>query len=178
MNHPLHYAALMLALVGAAGCAASHARSSSTSGASGGLPGRQQCVEILYIQNWDVIDPNTLIVYAPEPKDAFLVKVVEPVSNLSARDSIGFSSGTHDGKLCGVEGDVMVRESLHDPVSAVRSLRGGEVRQLKASAARRVATPAAAAPAASTTPAASAAPAAPATATAAAPAGAAQPGSH
>jgi len=156
MNHPLHYAALMLAVLGVAGCAASHARSSSASSAgsaSGGLPGREQCVAILYIQNWDVIDPNTLIVYAPEPKDAFLVKMVQPVSNLSARDSIGFSSGTHDGKLCGNEGDVMVRESLRDPVSAVRSLRGGEVRQLKATTARRVATPAPAAPDAPTAPA-------------------------
>jgi len=170
MNHPLHHAALMLAVLGAAGCAASHARSSSASNASNagsasGLPGKQQCVPILYIQNWDVIDPNTLIVYAPEPKDAFLIKVVEPVSNLSARDGIGFSSGTHDGKLCGNEGDVMVRESLRDPVSAVRSLKGGEVRQLKATA-RRVAASAPAAPAAAT------APAAPADA------GAAQPSSH
>jgi hypothetical protein len=106
-------------------------------------------VYVLYIQNFDIIDPATLIVYAPNPKDAFLVKLSQPVPDLNSRENIKFEAGNHDGRICGVAGDTLVRTPAPQrvPVSAVRALRAGEVKQLKAAAKSVVATPPAAAPA-------------------------------
>jgi hypothetical protein len=140
------FAWLLLAVMSAAGCAT---RSAQSNPASDGLPGTQDCVYVLYIQNFDIIDPATLIVYAPNPKDAFLIKLSQPVPDLNSRENIKFEAGHHDGRICGVDGDTLVRTPAPQrvPVSAVRALRAAEVKQLKAAAKGVVAPPPAAAPA-------------------------------
>jgi len=147
--------ALLLSVLGVAGCAAFH--SEKPIDPNPGLPGRADCVPVLYIQNWDILDPNTMIVYAPDPKDAYLVKLAEPVADLGARDSLGFVSGSHDGRICGASGDLMVRGSLRVPLTAVRALRKAEVKRLKppvkhAAPAPKAAAPAVAAPASTPAP--------------------------
>jgi Family of unknown function (DUF6491) len=138
---------ILVALVSVGGC--STPRTQPTP-ASDGFPGTADCVMQLYIQNFDVIDPATLIVYAPTPKDAFLLKLAQPVPDLNSRESIGFEAAHHDGQICGVNGDLLVRTPAPNrvAVTAVRALRGAEVKQLKAAAKANVATPAAAAAAA------------------------------
>jgi hypothetical protein len=137
---------LLLAAMSAAGCVT---RSEQSNAASDGLPGTPDCVFILYIQNFDIIDTATLIVYAPNPKDAFLVKLSQPVPDLNSRESIKFEAGHHDGRLCGVDGDTLVRTPPPQrvAVAAVRALRAADVKQLKAAAKGGLATPPAAAPA-------------------------------
>jgi hypothetical protein len=149
---------LPLVLLSAAGCAARHPR---TADLHRGLPGRDACVQILYIQNWDLIAPDSLIVYAPERSDAFLVNLEQPVPDLNAHDNVGFTAGNHDGQICGVAGDMLVRASLHVPVAAVRSLSGKEVKRLKPPKPKGSGTPpAAAAPTPPTPPASPTSPAA------------------
>ena len=146
MITPLRYAALTLAVLGAAGCATKSAQSKR---ASTDLPDTDDCVWILTIQNWDVIDPSTLIVYAPTPKDAYLIKLFQPVPDLSSHEDLGFEAGNHDNQVCGRSGDMLVRASVRQqvPITAVHALRTSEVKQLKATAKSGLATPAAAAPA-------------------------------
>jgi hypothetical protein len=134
----------MLTVLGAAGCAATSAQSRPVSTA---LPGADDCVLILTIQNWDIIDPSTLIVYAPTPKDAYLIKLLQPAPDLSSHEDLGFEAGNHDGQVCGHGGDMLVRASVRQQVAitAVHALRTSEVKQLKATAKSGVKTPAAAA---------------------------------
>jgi hypothetical protein len=127
-SSPLRYWLLPLVLVSAGGCAARHPR---TTDPHPELPGRNECVQILYIQNWDLLSPDSLIVYAPERSDAFLVKLTQPVPDFNSRDSVGFTSGNHDGQICGASGDMLVRAALHVPLAAVRALSSGEVKRLK-----------------------------------------------
>ena len=135
MSPRLPFSALALAILGMAGCTVFGGHHSGVGTDTGtGFGGVAACVPVLYIDTWDVIDPSTLIVYAPGPKDAFLVKFAEPVPDLRARDSIGFVSGSGDGRICGASGDLVARASLHVPIAAVRALKGGEVKRLKASA--------------------------------------------
>ena len=142
----LRYAALALAVLGAAGCATKSAQSKPVSTDS---PGTDDCVWILTIRNWDIIDPSTLIVYAPTPKDAYLIKLFQPVTDLSSHEDLGFEAGNHDGQVCGRGGDMLVRASVRQQVAitAVHALTASEVKQLKATAKSGLATPAAAAPA-------------------------------
>jgi hypothetical protein len=108
------------------------------------MPGTPDCVWVLYIQNFDIIDPSTLIVYAPTPKDAFLIKLSQPVPDLSSHESLGFDAGRHDGRICGVPGDLLVRTPgpQRVAVSAVRALTGAQVKQLKTAAKGSLAAPA------------------------------------
>jgi hypothetical protein len=55
------------------------------------------------------------------------------VPALNSRESIAFEAAHHDGRICGVEGDLLVRtpEPNRIAVTAVRALRATEVKQLK-----------------------------------------------
>jgi hypothetical protein len=54
-------ASLLLVLLTVAGCATDRTQPRIV---ADGVPGTVDCVWVLYIQNFDVIDPSTLIVYA------------------------------------------------------------------------------------------------------------------
>jgi hypothetical protein len=131
---------LLIAALCATGCAWTRGESrGDATGASDGLPGRAQCVHILYIENWEILDTSTLLVYAPQPH---LVKLSEAVPGLSSQDGIGFFAGKHNDQICGVAGDQLVRtpEPKRVPIIATRIVKAGEVKQLKASSKRTVAS--------------------------------------
>jgi hypothetical protein len=88
-------------------------------------------------------------VYAPTPKDAYLIKLFQPVPDLSSHEDLGFEPGNHDNQVCGRGGDMLVRASVRQQVAitAVHALTASEVKQLKGTAKSGLATPAAAAPA-------------------------------
>jgi hypothetical protein len=147
----LRYALLMLAVLSAAGCAVAGAQSKRTSAA---LPGTQACLWLRNIQSWDVIDASTMIVYAPLPKDAYLIKLFQPVPDLTFHERIGFDDGNHDGRICSLGDDVLVRGPVPQrvPITAVRALTVDQVKQLKATAKGGNATPGPAAPASASQP--------------------------
>jgi hypothetical protein len=106
----------------------------------GPLLGTASCLWISSIRNWDVIDQSTLIVYAPMPNDAYLVKLFQPIPDLIYHDQIGFEDGNHNGQICSLGDDLIVHGPfpLRVPISAVRILTLSEVRQLKAAAKGRL----------------------------------------
>jgi Family of unknown function (DUF6491) len=123
-----NYAVLMLALLAASGCAVRR----STENTNSSLPGRDDCIWDLYIERWDVVDPSTLLVYTADKK-YYLVKLAQPVSDLSNRESAGFYASNHDDRVCGTGSDMLVRasDSLRDPLIAIRVLKARQARQFE-----------------------------------------------
>jgi len=142
----LRCALITLALLGATACATTGAPSKH---ARATLPGTEACLWLRNIQGWDVIDSSTMIVYAPLAKDAYLIKLFEPVPDLSFHEGIGFDDGDHDGRICSLGDDVLLRGPVPQrvPITAVRALTPDQVKQLKATANGGNTTPAPAPPA-------------------------------
>jgi hypothetical protein len=139
---------LTLVVLSATACATSGTQSSQRARAA--LPGTEACLWLHNIEGWDVIDPSTMIVYAPLAKDAYLVKLFEPVYDLNFHERIGFDDGNHDGRICSLGDDVVVRGAVPQqvPITAVRALTPDQVKRLKATANGGKAAPAPSSPAA------------------------------
>jgi Family of unknown function (DUF6491) len=151
--------AVALAILNVSGCASSPVQNSSAPLVSSApavntaTMGTESCFWIGNVRHWDVIDPSTLIVYAPMPQEAFLVKLLQPIPDLRFHLTLGFQDTDHMGRICRVAGFVSVGGPFpwRSPVAAVRALSPAEVKQLKASGKAKgnvVAPPAATAPAA------------------------------
>jgi hypothetical protein len=132
---------LMLVVAGTSSCAVSGTQAGRTAAPLLGTP---SCLWISDIRHWDVIDPSTLIVYAPMPKDAYLVRLFQPIPDLIYHESLGFEDGNHNGQICSLGDELMVRGAfpLRVPISAVRALTLTEVKQLKAASKGISSTPA------------------------------------
>ncbi len=63
--------------------------------ASGG-----DCLFSRTISSWDVVDNETLIIYAPTRKNPYLVKLWSPAFGLKSEFSLGFEDGNNDGQFC------------------------------------------------------------------------------
>src|SRR5580658_10308079 len=98
------------------------------------LPGTDACVFMSLVSDWVVIDASTLIVYAPLRKDAYLLKLFEPVPELNFKQRVGFEDSDHDGQLCGNGADyLVVRDDTvpqRVPIVAFRKLSPAEAKQL------------------------------------------------
>jgi hypothetical protein len=116
-----------LGMLEALGCAASGAPS-----ARAPLPGTDACVFIRNVGDWQVIDQTTMMVYAPLRKDAYLLKLFEPVPELDFHERVGFEDTAHNGQLCG--GDyLLIRDEIAPrrvPIVAFRKLTPDEAKQL------------------------------------------------
>jgi len=94
-----------------------------------------------------------LIVYAPMPKEAYLVKLLQPIPDLRFHLALGFEDTDHMGRVCRIGSFVSVGQPFPwlAPVAAVRALTPDEVKQVKTAAKTKgkgtVATPATGAPA-------------------------------
>jgi hypothetical protein len=133
--------ALALTALGAAGCATTGTPARQ---ASAPLPGTDACVFLSTVYDWEVVDPTTLIVYAPMRKDPYLLKLFEPVVDLDFKQRVGFEDSDHSGMLCGngidylvVRGDIPWRV----PIVAFRKLSVDQARQLLASSKQAAGKP-------------------------------------
>jgi hypothetical protein len=123
--------AVVLATVAAAACATGGAGPHPPAAP---LPGKDACIFMSEVFDWVVIDPSTLIVYAPTRKDAYLLKLFEPEPELNFKERVGFEDSDHDGMLCGNGGDYLVlRDDIAPrrvPIVAFRKLTPVEATQL------------------------------------------------
>src|ERR1700722_2027364 len=94
---------LVLMALAAGGCASGRAPSAHPAAP---LPGTDACVFISNINDWQVIDSTTMIVYAPLRKDAYLLKLFAPVPDLDFKQRVGFEDSDHNGQLCGFGDDL------------------------------------------------------------------------
>jgi Family of unknown function (DUF6491) len=122
--------AISLAAISLTGCATTHVQAAQ---ANTPLPGTESCFWVRNVRHWDVLDPSTLIVYAPMAQDAFLVKLFQPIPDLSFHLSLGFDDADRTGRICSIDDYVSVGEPfpLRVPISAVRALTAEQVKQLK-----------------------------------------------
>jgi uncharacterized protein DUF6491 len=144
--------AISVAAFNLAGCAATHA---PVARADTALPGTEACFWVRMIRHWDVIDTSTLIVYAPLPQNAYLVKLLQPIPDLNFHFGLAFDDVDRTGRICRIDDSVSVGEPfpMRVPIAAVRALTPQQVQQLKDSSRRKgnAVTPAGNAPATPTT---------------------------
>ena len=130
VGHAARLALVVAALAGTA-CAAT---ATGSHPAAAPLPGTDACVFMSLVSDWVVVDASTLIVYAPQRKDAYLLKLFEPVRELNFKQRVGFEDSDHDGMLCGNGGDyLVVRDDsvpMRVPIVAFRKLTPEQAKQL------------------------------------------------
>jgi len=122
--------AISLAAMSLTGCASTHVQAAQ---ANTPLPGTESCFWVRNVRHWDVIDQSTLIVYAPMAHDAYLVKLFQPIPDLSFHLTLGFDDADRTGRICSIDDYVSVGEPfpLRVSISAVRALTPDQVKQLK-----------------------------------------------
>jgi hypothetical protein len=111
------------------------------------LPGRAACFWKSSFQgDWTVLNDSTLIVHAPLPKDAYVIKLFEPVFDLSFKQGLGFEDREHTGQICNDGDDYLVVPGWQPqvPIAAVRALTMAEQNQLLQAAGKPVLHPRAA----------------------------------
>jgi hypothetical protein len=133
INQVISHAARLsvaFAVVAAAACATTGTGSHP---AAAPLPGSDACVFMREVFDWTVVDESTLIVYAPMRKDAYLLKLFEPVPELNFKERVGFEDSDHNGMLCGNGGDYLVlRDDIGPrrvPIVAFRKLTPEQLKQ-------------------------------------------------
>ncbi|HTV95127.1 MAG TPA: DUF6491 family protein [Steroidobacteraceae bacterium] len=98
------------------------------------LPGKPACFWRSNFQgDWTVLNDSTLIVRAPLPKDIYVVKLFEPVFNLSFRQRLGFEDREHTGQICDNGDDYLTVPGWQPPqvpIVAVRALTTAEQNEL------------------------------------------------
>jgi hypothetical protein len=94
------------------------------------LPGKPACFWKSNFQgDWTVLDDSTLIVRAPLAKDAYVVKLFEPVFNLGFKQGLGFEDREHVGQICNEGDDYLLVPGWQPPrvpIVAVHALTRGE----------------------------------------------------
>jgi len=109
------------------------------------LPGKPVCFWKSNFQgDWTVLNDSTLIVHAPLPKDAYVIKLFEPVFNLSFKQALGFEDREHTGQICN-NGDAYLDvpgwQPPQVPIVAVHALTMAEQAQLLQAAGQPVPHP-------------------------------------
>lgn len=98
------------------------------------LPGKPACFWKSNFQgDWTVLNDSTLLVHAPLPKDAYVIKLFEPVFNLSFHQGLGFKDREHTGQICNNGDDYLIVPGWQPPqvpIVAVRALTTAEQDQL------------------------------------------------
>ena len=69
------------------------------------------CVFARTIDDWNAVDNETLIIYAPTRHDPYLVKLWQPVFGLKSEFTLGIQDADNDGRLCDFSRDAIVVRS-------------------------------------------------------------------
>jgi Family of unknown function (DUF6491) len=105
------------------------------------LPGTDACLWTRTIFDWTALDDSTLLIHAPLPQDAYLVKLFAPIPDLKFRLRLGFQGGEGTPEqFCRDSGYVVAVGPIpeREPVVAVRALTQTQARQLLARAGNPV----------------------------------------
>jgi hypothetical protein len=109
------------------------------------LPGKAGCFWKSSFQgDWTILNDTTLIVRAPLPTDAYVIKLFEPVFDLSFKQGLGLEDREHTGQICN-DGDAYLVvpgwQQPQVPIVAVHALTMAEEDQLLQAAGKRVPRP-------------------------------------
>jgi len=93
------------------------------------LPGKPGCfLRSNFSGDWTVLNDTTLIVRAPLPKDAYVIKLFEPVTDLQFKQRLGFEDKEHSGEICNNGDDYLVIPDWQHrvPIVAVHALTAAD----------------------------------------------------
>src|ERR1700683_3533257 len=134
VGRTVRLAAALAAALAALAAAACSTTATGSHPAAAPLPGTDACVFMRLVSDGVVVDVSPLIVYAPLRKDAYLLKLFEPVPELNFKQRVGFEDSDHDGRVGGDGGDYLVGRDdsvpLRVPIVAFRKLTPEQARQL------------------------------------------------
>jgi hypothetical protein len=106
------------------------------------LPGKPGCFWKSNFQgDWTVLNESTLIVRAPLPKNVYVIKLFEPVFDLSFKQGLGFDDKEHTGQICNNGDDYLIVPGWQPPqvpIVAVHALMMAEQNQLLRAAGKPV----------------------------------------
>jgi hypothetical protein len=109
------------------------------------LPGKPACFWKSNFQGeWTVLNDSTVIVQAPLEKDAYVIKLFEPVFDLSFKEGLGFEDREQTGQICNDGDDYLVVPGWQPPqvpILAVHALTMAEQDQLLRAAGKPVPHP-------------------------------------
>jgi hypothetical protein len=109
------------------------------------LPGRSACFwKSSFEGDWTVLNDSTLIVHAPLPKDAYVIKLFEPVFNLGFKQGLGLEDKEHSGQICNDGDDYLIVPGWQPrqvPIVAVHAITMAEQAQLLKAAGKPVPRP-------------------------------------
>jgi hypothetical protein len=109
------------------------------------LPGKAACFWKSSFQgDWTVLNDSTLIVHAPLPKDAYVIKLFEPVFSLSFKQVLALEDREHTGQICNSGDDYLVipdGQPPQVPIVAVHALTMAEQDQLLQAAGKALPHP-------------------------------------
>ncbi len=145
----LTYAALAALAVVALGCATATPPSASRTALDNltqreNLLGTPACFRRSDFQgDWTVLNETTLIVRAPLPKNAYVIKLFEAVTGLTFMQSLGCEDKERTGQICnnGLDSLVIPGSPRRVPIVAVHALSTQEQNQLLAAAGKRLSQP-------------------------------------
>ena len=109
------------------------------------LPGKPGCFWKSSFQgDWTVLNDSTLIIHAPLPKDAYVIKLFEPVFSLSFKEGLGLDDRERTGQICNNGDDYLLVPGWQPPqvpIVAVHALTMAEQDQLLQAAGKPVPHP-------------------------------------
>ena len=96
---------------------------------------RDACIFSRSIQDFRALDRNKLVVWAPGRRNAYLVELSMPLSDLKFAHEIALVDRNHDGRLCsyGMDRIVVGNGALREPstISGVTRLDNARLAQLE-----------------------------------------------
>jgi hypothetical protein len=77
------------------------------------------CIVVRSIDDWKVLDSQTLVIYAPTRQTAYLVELLSSCDPLRNAEVIGIES-RQGGRLCSLAGDALIVGAQRCPIGAIR----------------------------------------------------------
>jgi hypothetical protein len=107
------------------------------------LPGKPGCFWLRSVYDWTVLNNQELIVHAPLQKDAYLVKLFQPVFDLRFHQNLGFQDVERTGQICDDSYDYLIVRGYTPPripIIAVHQLTMPEQAALLQASGKNVAS--------------------------------------
>jgi hypothetical protein len=95
---------------------------------------KRECLFTNQPQRWTVLDQQQLVVWGPSSKDAYLMKLFAPISDLRFTETLAFIDDDHNGMICGSGDKLAVPNSrvssFPTPIASVQRVDDAELMAL------------------------------------------------
>jgi hypothetical protein len=106
-------------------------------------PRGDNCIFSRTVDDFEIIDNRTLVVYAPTRKAPYIVELFFPEPGLKFEHTLGFQDRNADGRICAYGGDAILVQgpiSNRITISSISRVDPEQVKQLKVAAQEKKST--------------------------------------